>query len=250
MIKAVLFDMGGTLHVSDSPPGRAEWFARRLLDRLADYGIEIDTPPEDFARQLHANAEAYKHWGEANLRELPQEQVWSQWYLREYGLSAQRLEPFAEELSFLHDYERTRTMRRPHLRETMDALRAMGLRLGVISNVMSATVMPHYLAEYGLDTYMDCVLLSCTAGARKPDPKIFRMAEQALGLAPEEFAYVGDTLSRDVRGVRNAGWRLAIQIKNPSVAHRDAGLEGLYSPDFLIEDLAEIPGIIQKENEK
>ena len=39
--------------------------------------------------------------------------------------------------------------------------------------------MPQYLAEYGLDSYMDCVLLSCTAGSRKPDPAIFRLAERA-----------------------------------------------------------------------
>lgn len=250
MIKAVLFDMGGTLHVSDSPPGRAEWFARRLLDRLADYGIRIDADPETLARKLHENAEAYKHWGEQNLRELPQVQVWQQWYLRDWDVDRSKLEPIAEELSFLHDYERTRTIRRPHLNQTMDALRDMGIRLGIISNVMSSSVMPHYLREYGLDTYMDCVLLSCTAGARKPDPSIFRMAERGMGLAPEELAYVGDTLSRDVRGVRNAGWRLAIQIKNPSVAHRDVGLERLYKPDYLIEDLAQIPGIIQKENGK
>lgn len=240
--------MGGTLHTASSPPGQAEWFARRLIDRLADYDIHIHADPETLAAQLHENGEAYKHWSEQNLRELSQAEVWSQWYLRGYGLTVQRLEPIAEELSFLHDYERTRTMRRPHLRQTMDALRDMGLRLGVISNVVSASVMPHYLKEYGLDGYMDCVLLSCTAGARKPDPAIFRMAERAMGLGPEELAYVGDTLSRDVRGVRNAGWRLAIQIKNPSVAHRDAGLEDKYAPDYLIEDLAEIPGIIQEEN--
>ena len=240
--------MGGTLHTASSPPGQAAWFARRLIDRLADYGIVLDTAPEKLVAELHENGEDYKHWSERSLRELAQAEVWSQWYLRGYGLTAQRLEPIAEELSFPHDYERARTMRRPHLKETMDALRAMGLRLGVISNVVSASVMPHYLQEYGLDGYMDCVLLSCTAGVRKPDPAIFRMAERALDLAPEELAYVGDTLSRDVRGVRNAGWRLAIQIKNPSVAHRDAGLEDQYAPDWLIEDLAEIPGIIQREN--
>ena len=43
MIRGVLFDLGGTLHVSDSPEGRDVWFARRLLDRLADYGIQRDT---------------------------------------------------------------------------------------------------------------------------------------------------------------------------------------------------------------
>ena len=60
---------------------------------------------------------------------------------------------------------------------------------------------------------------------------------------------MGDTLSRDVRGARNAGWRLMIQIRNPGAARRDAGLEhaGL-RPDYLIDGLEEIPGIIRAEN--
>ena len=249
MIRAVLFDMGGTLHTSFSPPGQAEWFARRLMDRLADYGIRLDTTPEALAGELNVNGEEYKHCSEENLRELPQEEMWSRFYLKGYGLAPETLAPMAEELSFLYDYERTRCMRRPHLRQTMDALRAMGLRLGVISNVTSRTVMPHYLAEYGLDTYMDCVLLSSVTGVRKPAAEAFRNAERIMGLAPEEMAYVGDTISRDVRGVRNAGWRLAIQIANPSVAHRDVGLEHI-RPDYLIQDLAQIPDIIRRENGK
>lgn len=247
MIRAVLFDMGGTLHTASTSPDREVWFAKRLIGRLADYGIDLSVDPAVLAQQLRDNAEAYKHWAEANLRELPAAELWSGWYLREYALRPQRLAPFAEELSFLFDYERHRVMRRPHLRETMDALRDMGLRLGVISNVASTSLMPHFLMEYGLAEYMDCVVLSSVAGVRKPSPDIFRMAEAQMGLGPEEFAYVGDTLSRDVMGVRNAGWRLAIQIRNPGSAHRDKGLDHL-KPDYLIEDLAEIPAIIQKEN--
>ena len=61
---------------------------------------------------------------------------------------------------------------------------------------------------------------------------------------------MGDTISRDVRGVRNAGWRCMIQIRNPGVAHRDRGLEHSgFAPDYLIEDLAEIPAILIKENQ-
>jgi len=157
----------------------------------------------------------------------------------------------AEELSFLYDYERPRVMRRPHLAGTMERLRTMGLRMGVISNIISATVVPHFLAEYGIAEYMDCVVTSCVAGIRKPDPGIFRIAEKEMGLKREELAYVGDTLSRDVQGVRNAGWKLMIQISNPGAAHRDRGLEhsGL-APDYLIQDLAEIPAIIIKSLEK
>ena len=41
-----------------------------------------------------------------------------------------------------------------------------------------------------------------------------------------------------------------IQIRNPGVAHRDRGLEHSgFTPDYLIEDLAEIPAILIKENQ-
>ena len=235
MIRGVLFDLGGTLHVSDSPPGRDVWFARRVIERLGDYGIRLDISPEALAKQLNVNAEEYKHHSEQDLREQK--------------LTPEQLSPMSEELSFLYDYERVRVMRRPHLAETLERLRDMGIRVGVISNIISRSVVPHFLAEYGIDGYMDCVITSCGTGIRKPDPEIFRVAERRMGMAPEELAYVGDTISRDVRGSRAAGWRLMIQIRNPSVAHRDKGLEnGPWKPDYLIEDLAEIPGILAREN--
>ena len=171
------------------------------------------------------------------------------WFLREQNLTPEQLSPMSEELSFLYDYERVRVMRRPHLAQTMQSLKDMGIRMGVISNIISRSVVPHFLAEYGIDGFMDCVITSCGTGIRKPDPEIFRIAERKMGLAPEELAYVGDTISRDVRGTRAAGWRLMIQIRNPGVAHRDKGLEnGPWKPDYLIDDLAEIPDIIAREN--
>ena len=249
MIRGVLFDLGGTLHTADLPEGRDVWFARRLLDRLADYGIRLDTGPEELARKLHENGEAYKHWSERDLRELPPAEIWSGWYLRDWAVGREKLEPIAEELSFLYDYERVRVIRRPYIRETLDALREQGMKLGLISNIISLSVAPHFLEEYGVRDYMDCIVLSSATGIRKPSADIFRIAEKALDLGPEELAYVGDTLSRDVKGVRNAGWRLMIQIRNPGAAKRDRGLEnsGL-RPDYLIEGLEEIPGIIRREN--
>lgn len=251
MIRGVLFDLGGTLHTASSPPGRDVWFARRLLERLADYGIRLDAKPEELARRLYENSEDYKRRSEADLRELPSAEVWNDWYLRDWAIGRERLAPIAEELSFLYDYERVKVIRRPYIKETLDALREQGMKLGLISNIISLSVAPHFLVEYGVREYMDCIVLSSAAGIRKPSAEIFRMAERALGLGPEELAYVGDTLSRDVLGTRNAGWRLMIQIESSSGAKRDKGLEhaGL-KPDHLIKGLEEIPGIIRKENEE
>ena len=251
MIRAVLFDLGGTLHLCSSSEDRKLWFSRRLISRLAEYGIHLEISEQALSLELQENAECYKHESEETLRELPPEIVWSDYFLREQHLSRETLAPMAEELSFLYDYERVCNLRRPNLLACMDALQADGLRLGVISNILSRSIVPHFMAEYGLEKYMECVFTSAGMGIRKPDAGIFRLAEKALGLSPQELAYVGDTLSRDVRGVRNAGWRLAIQIYSPNAAKRDKGLAEMgYKADYNIADLMEIPGIIRKANEE
>lgn len=246
MIRAVLFDIGGTLHTVRNSPALAAKFARRLMDRLAVYGIEIDEPEETFAQKLHQNAEAYKSLSERSLCELPAPRIWNEYYLAPYQIGEETLAPIAEELSFLYDYERVCNRRRPGIVETMEALRAQNLRMGIISNIISASFVPHILKEYGIEKYMDCVVLSSEALCRKPCAAIFNIALRELHLEPDEVAYVGDTLSRDVLGARNAKLATVIQIRNPAIAHRDAkyvnrGIE----PDYLIDELTEVPEIIR-----
>ncbi len=249
MIQAVLFDIGGTLHTVRNSPALAAAFAVRLIDRLAVYGIEIPSPPEEFVRTLHANAEAYKSWSEQTLAELPAARIWNEYYLAPYNIGEERLAPIAEELSFLYDYERVCNLRRPGLTETLKELDAMGLRLGVVSNIISTSFVPHILREYGVDHMMQCVVMSSAAGIRKPDARIFEIAMRELGVSPDATAYVGDTLSRDVLGARNAGLALMIQIENPAIAHRDEKyLERGLEPDYFIRELLEVPEIIRAYN--
>ena len=249
VIRAVVFDLGGTLHLCSSDEARKLWFAQRVISRLGEYGIALDISPEALSRQLEENAAIYKREVEASLREMDPTVIWNDYYLRQQDLGREVLAPMAEELCFLYDYERVCNLRRPHLIECMEALRAGGIRMGLISNIIARSIVPHFVMEYGLSDYMECVLTSAGTGIRKPDPEIFHMAERTLGLEPEELAYVGDTLSRDVRGTRAAGWRLAIQIYSPSAARRDAGMAELgYKADYNITDLMEIPGIIEREN--
>ncbi|MBQ4425471.1 MAG: HAD family hydrolase [Lachnospiraceae bacterium] len=250
MITALLFDIGGTLHTVENSPALRVRFAERLLTRLSLYGIHLNTDPQALAASLHENAEFYKHESEKTLRELPCPRIWNEYYLREFGLGEKVLAPIAEELSFLFDYERVVNLRRPRLRETMEELHEMGLHLGIISNIISTSFVPHILKEYGIDPLMECVVMSSTCGIRKPDAAIFKIAMEHLAVAPEETAYVGDTLSRDVLGSRNAGLALAIRIGNPAAAHRDSGLspEGILKPDYQIRELYEIPDIIREYN--
>lgn len=249
MIQAVLFDVGGTLHTGHSSEALAEAFARRLIARLAIYDIKIDTPYDVFAKELHHSAEAYKSWSEKTLLELPAPRIWNEFYLARYNIGEETLAPIAEELSFLYDYERVCNKRRAHLKETMQSLREQNVRMGVVSNIISTSFVPHILKEYGIDTYMECVVMSSAAGRRKPDKGIFELAMREMHVSREETAYVGDTLSRDVLGARNTGLALMIQIRNPAIAHRDVQYAGSgLAPDYLIDELHEVPELIRAYN--
>lgn len=251
MINAVLFDIGGTLHTVTNNEALRTAFAKRLRERLADYGISVHGEDFEIGRALHENAEAYKHFSEDTLEEIPAARIWNEFYLKDEQIGEAALSPIAEELSFLYDYERVRNLRRPHVVETMRALREMGMRLGIVSNIISRSFVPHILNEYGIAEYMDCVVLSSETGVRKPHPAAFEPALMALDLPASQVAYVGDTISRDVRGARNANLGLMILIQNPAIAHRDAGLENSgFVPDAKITDLFEIPSIVSEFNRR
>lgn len=249
MIDTVLFDVGGTLLTIQNSDALRTAFAKRLRERLAVYGIAVSGEDYESGQRLHENAEAYKHYSEETLVELPPVRIWNEFYLKEYQLGEETLAPIAEELSFLFDYERVCNLRRPGLVESLDALSGMGIRMGVVSNIISRSFVPHILKEYGIESYFDCVVMSSESGYRKPNPAAFEPALQQLCTRAENVAYVGDTLSRDVLGAQNAKLALMILIENPAIAHRDARLIGTgIEPDCRIRTLLEIPQIISEYN--
>jgi HAD superfamily hydrolase (TIGR01549 family) len=91
----------------------------------------------------------------------------------------------------------------PNAAEIFAQLRSRGYRLGVISN--SDGSVPEAMAKFGLAHFFECILDSALVGVEKPDPRIFEIALQQLGLQPEQCVYVGDNYDRDVVGARNVG---------------------------------------------
>ena len=64
MISTLLFDLGGTLHSVKRTDDTCRRFSEHLLSRLAQYGIHLDTTPEELFAVIRRNAEEYKHRGE------------------------------------------------------------------------------------------------------------------------------------------------------------------------------------------
>jgi HAD superfamily hydrolase (TIGR01509 family) len=78
---------------------------------------------------------------------------------------------------------------------TLAALKAAGVRVAVLSDI-HFDLRP-WFAHAGLDQYVDHFVLSYEHGVRKPDPAIFRIALDALGVAPADALMVGDRAAYD-----------------------------------------------------
>lgn len=85
----------------------------------------------------------------------------------------------------------------------MARLGANGLKLGLISNWDSR--LEGLFEGLGLLPMLGTIVSSAQVGLRKPDPRIFELACDRLGVLPEECAHVGDHHYADVLGARSVG---------------------------------------------
>lgn len=61
------------------------------------------------------------------------------------------------------------------------------------------------LREFGFEGLFDHVIESAVVGVRKPDPQIFTLGVEALGLKPEAVVVVGDSIDKDIIPAKKAG---------------------------------------------
>ncbi len=90
----------------------------------------------------------------------------------------------------------------PEVPEVLQALHGKH-KLAVISDFDGR--LRAVLRSFGLDQFFECVLISSEVGADKPDPQIFHLACEKLGVARESVWHVGDDPKRDWAGARAAG---------------------------------------------
>jgi HAD superfamily hydrolase (TIGR01549 family) len=98
---------------------------------------------------------------------------------------------------------------------TLSALKAKGVVMGAVSNV-GFDLRP-VLEGHGLLSFLDAVVLSYEVGVTKPDPDVFHMACDALGVEPEQTLMVGDHPEAD-GGAAEAGLGVLILPMSPAGA--------------------------------
>ena len=91
----------------------------------------------------------------------------------------------------------------------------------------------------GLDKLAGFIIVSEEAGYRKPDPRIFRDALEAMGLAaPEQVMFVGDNPEADIDGAKRFGMKAAWVRRG-----RDYPVD-LIPPDHVIDHVMEVRSIV------
>lgn len=98
----------------------------------------------------------------------------------------------------------------PDLAETLRRLRAMGLRVALLSNtgLLSGKTMRRVLDVLGLRNAVDFILFSDEVGVSKPYPGAYQALLREADVRPEDVLHVGDSLAADYDGA----WRNGIDV--------------------------------------
>lgn len=188
-IRAVCFDFGGVLMRTVDPAPR-----RRLAERL---GLPLET----LVRVIFDSESARQ----ASLGQIRAEQHWRQ-VMQDLGLPPQQAEPIATEF-FQGDA----------MDEDLVAfIRSLRLvyRTALISNAWSD--LRDFLIHQRIADAFDEIVVSAEVGLMKPDPRIYDLALQRLGVAPQEAVFLDD-FGENVEAARAIGMH-AIQFVEPQAA--------------------------------
>ena len=126
----------------------------------------------------------------------------------------------------------------PRAAETLGALRAAGLRVGLITNG-SSRMQGAKLDALGVRAAFDEILISGAEGCHKPDPAIFRAASERLGVSPAAAVFVGDNPEADVRGAKAFGMR-AVWVRD-----HDYWPDAPPEADAIVDDVWEVCALVE-----
>lgn len=193
--KALLFDFGGTLAFLDYELLARE-FSRegRKLDALA---LEHAEYAGRAAIDRHLMSE-----GNAHATNAAYELFFRGW-MAAAGIPEEEFRECAAKFAAIHREATLWRVVRPGTFEALDAFKSAGYKLAIVSNAEGQ--VEDDAKRFGLAKYFDVIIDSHVVGVAKPHPRIFQIALERLGVAPDEVRFAGDIYSIDVEGARAAG---------------------------------------------
>jgi len=235
MIRAVLFDLDDTLC---DDLGAAERTVRAVAARAREHlpGVSVDGLVDAYNRLSDELWTAIDLINPPRLSDVRKE-LWRR-ALSDAGHERED-RVLVDDLASLHVSLRHGDIHLfPDALETLDRLRAAGLRLALVTNGVSETHAEKIVA-LGIRDHFDALLMPDEVGVAKPDARVFHLACERVGVAPDEAAHVGDNPVSDVAGAKGAGL-LAVWF-NP---HGHTFPSKTLAPDAQIRALSEVPALV------
>lgn len=271
-IRALVFDIYGTLLVSESGDIHESIMSKNILKRALTAGNVNITVPDGFTEQeilrdlmnLHFDSiktfhEEHKANGvphpEVDIieicRRVLQEGEKRQW------LSCPKTTRYAT-IMFIFELLSNRIGPMPHLKETIYKLNQKNIPLGIVSNAQFYTpiLLNYYLNNELKETETvppfdtDICVFSYQLLRAKPDVRIFEHIVPALKekyqLSPQQVLYVGNDMLNDVYTAQQAGFKTALFAGDKLSLRwrKDRPLVAKCKPDYMITDLRQLSEII------
>ena len=197
-LPAVVFDFGGVLitPITNQMADVASWHGVPMLDML-----QVLMGPREESTRDHP-------WHRAERGEIPT------------AAMQELVAPWAEAAGIAlrgDEYERLLRGDYSIIEEMVDLireLRADGHPIGLLTNSF-AEFQPTLREHLDVDLF-DVFVDSSDVGHRKPEPEIYRIVTERLGLPPEQIVYLDD-FHANIEGAQAAGWR-TLHVTEPLAA--------------------------------
>ncbi|MFD2442495.1 HAD family hydrolase [Bacillus sp. CGMCC 1.16607] len=220
MIKAVIFDLDGTLLNRDAS---VQKFIEQQYERLNDWVGHI--PKERYtSRFIELDTRGYV-WKDKVYQQL----------VDEFNINGVSWGFFLQD--YLDNFQYS-CVPFPNLIQMLETLKSKAIRLGMITNGIGQFQMDNIKA-LGIENCFDSILISEWEGIKKPNPDIFKRAMSLLHVSANESMYVGDHPENDMNGCKNIGM-LGVWKKDSQWEHVEA--------DYIIDDLSELLLIVEEVN--
>lgn len=212
MIKAVLFDLDGTLLDRDASVRR---FIDLQYDRFEHF-LDSITKKEYIERFLQLDNRGYV-WKDKVYQQM----------IKEFEIIGISWEELLQDYISKFKYS---CIPFPHLIEMLEELKTRNIAIGMITNGRGQFQMDNIQA-LGIEKYFDSILVSEWEGMKKPNPNIFLKALQDLEVNPEESLFIGDHPENDVIAATAVGMK-GVWKKDKHWKHA--------TTEYTIDDLLEI----------
>jgi putative hydrolase of the HAD superfamily len=228
--KAVIFDLFGTLVKN--------FTVQQHEGTLGQMAAILTAPRKEFVRLWYGTF-YMRCLGELKT---PEENV--EYVCRKLGITTQK-DLVEKAATIRHTLTKDTMIPLPGAIDMLSSLNKQGIKVGLVSDCSSE--VPRIWPDTPFSDIFDITVFSCTEGVKKPDPRIYKLAVDRLGVNPDDCLYIGDGSSNELTGAKAAGMHpvLILDPEEDFIETHRVDFEGDTWAGPVISSLKEVLNIVQ-----